>query len=100
MVVRMEIFFAVGAAAMFGAGHYMSGTVARTAGPLAVAYWTQYGVVAVAAMLLLTQPFPPSWSFSAITWGRWPPWAASQGPCASTPLSRATFTPCRQGRPR
>lgn len=56
MVFGVDILFAVLAAALFGAGHYMSGTVSRRRGPVAVAYCTQFGVVAVALTLLLAEP--------------------------------------------
>ena len=88
----MEILCAVLAAAMFGAGHYMSGTASRRRGPVAVAYWTQFGVVAVALTLLLAQP-PEGWDTAALLWGG----AAAVGGvvgslCLYAALSRATFT--------
>ncbi|GAA1450794.1 hypothetical protein GCM10009618_03840 [Nesterenkonia lacusekhoensis] len=92
MVVAVEILCAVLAAAMFGAGHYMSGTASRRRGPVAVAYWTQFGVVAVALTLLLAQP-AEGWDTAALLWGG----AAAGGGvvgslCLYAALSRATFT--------
>lgn len=92
MVVGVEILCAVLAAAMFGAGHYMSGTASRRRGPVAVAYWTQFGVVAVALTLLLAQP-TEGWNLMALLWGG----AAALGGvvgslCLYAALSRATFT--------
>ncbi|NLS10861.1 EamA family transporter [Nesterenkonia sp. MY13] len=89
----MTILCAVLAAAMFGAGHYMSGTVSRRVGPATVAYWTQFGVVAVAAVLLLARPLPEQWSIPALAWGT----VAAIGGVAGSlflykALSKATFT--------
>ncbi|WP_147104955.1 DMT family transporter [Nesterenkonia populi] len=89
----MEICYAVCAAVMFGAGHYLSGTVSRRSGPLAVAYWTQYGVVLVAAALLLQQPLPQTWSIPALVWGVVAALGGVAGSlCLYAALSRATFT--------
>lgn len=96
MVVAVDILFSVCAALFFGAGHYMSGTVSRRVGPLTVACWTQFGVVAVAAALLLTPAGgtgASGWSLPALLWGT----AAAVGGVAGSlalyaALSRATFT--------
>ncbi len=92
MVVRVEILFAVLAALMFGTGFYMSGTVSRRLGPVTVAYWTQYGVVAVALALLLGQPVV-RWSPEALIWGTVGALGGVAGSlCLYAALSRATFT--------
>lgn len=78
---------------MFGAGHYMSGTVSRRVGPMTVAYWTQYGVVAVAAAFLLAQPLPQTWDPAALIWGTVAALGGIAGSlCLYAALSRATFT--------
>lgn len=88
----MNIAWAFLAAVMFGAGHYLSGTVSRRVGPAAVTLWTQYGVVAVAAVMLVVQPLPQNWNVPALTWGTV---AAAGGVvgslCLYAALSRATF---------
>jgi|GEM_PF-4958413 len=92
MVVRVEILCAVLAAAMFGAGHYMSGTASRRQGPVAVAYWTQFGVVAVALTLLLARPVE-GWDPAALLWGGGAALGGVVGSlCLYAALSRATFT--------
>lgn len=101
MVVRVEILCAVLAAAMFGAGHYMSGTASRRRGPVAVAYWTQFGVVAVALTLLLARPSDgwgsgwslESWDHEALLWGTASALGGVVGSlCLYAALYRATFT--------
>lgn len=92
MVVGVEILCAVLAAAMFGAGHYLSGTASRRRGPVAVAYWTQFGVVAVALTLLLVQP-AEGWDLTALLWGGVAALGGVVGSlCLYAALSRATFT--------
>lgn len=92
MVFGVDILFAVLAAALFGAGHYMSGTVSRRRGPVAVAYWTQFGVVAVALTLLLAEPVS-HWDVAALVWGTLAALGGVAGSlCLYAALSRATFT--------
>lgn len=98
MVVRVEILCAVLAAAMFGAGHYMSGTASRRQGPVAVAYWTQFGVVAVALTLLLARPVD-GWDPAALLWGGGAALGGVVDRCVSTRPSRGRPSPWLWGHP-
>ncbi|GAA1810174.1 hypothetical protein [Nesterenkonia flava] len=58
-----------------------------------MAYWTQFGVVAAAAALLLAQPLPEHWSLPAALWGTEAALGGVFGSlCQYAALARATFT--------